>query len=288
MRTFFQIVSSLFLIFTCFIVLPACGAGEGRIALKVKNARGPEGIENPSDQVASLQLSDPVAVATLAVTQFRVTISGDGIPSPIVATADGSAKRLDVPGIPIGSDRTVLIEAINSSGKVIRRRSIEGVGIQGGKVTPVQTSLSTVPVFLNLKEGAIISSNFQIVGFGEPGGSINVHSKAGTKSVSLNRSAGGEKTIVSPALSTGIFEFAPTLSCGKQTLTIVDEDTNESTSVTVFVVDDKQQPGMRLVTAGNKSGSLTVGIGADGSDSGHFPSLMKQLTATETVEDKGK
>lgn len=277
------------------IVLFGCenSGGQGYIALQVENARAPEGID-PADlsslqgfQVVQEQSSEPSD--PLVVTEFVVTITGEGIDPPITATADASATEIEVLGIPVGTGRSILIEAFNGEGTVIRRRQLDGITIVGGVTTPIKTSLNTIPFILNLREGNIVlAKNFKVVGFGEPAGSIRFEAESAEQSINMNESVGGAGLVVSPALSTGIFEFAPPVFLlGKQTVTVVDEATSESSSVTVTVLDVGDRPGRRFVPAGAVGPHLTVGGGYDGAREGHFPLVLDAL-ANQSGDEEGE
>lgn len=276
---------TLFLLMITFL-LGACeqGGGEGFIALEVKNARAPEGIDSAGlstlqgFRVAQEQSGDPVD--PLVVTKFKVTIAGEGIDPPITVTADASATQIEVLEIPKGPGRIILIEAYNGEGMVIRRRQLTGVTIKGGVVTPIKTSLNTIPLILNLKSGNIVLvKNFKIVGFGEPAGSLSVDAQSSNQSVSMNQSVEGFNLIVSPSVSDGLFEFdPPVFLMGQQTITLTDEATGESSSVSVTVIDGSYQPGRRLTPTGTLGPALTGGTSYGASREGHFPKVLRALS----------
>lgn len=198
------------------ICLSAClpGSNEGYIVLQVDNTRAPEGLDPqrlgaeevlPGFMLVKQEVSDP-----LTVTQFKVSITGEGISEPISKTVSAEASQIEVLGIPVGTGRRVLIEAYNSVGQVIRRRDLTGIEIKPGVVTPIKTSLNTIPLILNLNDGAtVLARHLSIRGFGEPGASIRVEAESQNQIIHLNESVGAAPFVVSPSLSTGLFEFTP-------------------------------------------------------------------------------
>lgn len=262
--------------------IAGCGgeSEEGWVSLQVQNSRAPSG-------VAALSVGPTTSNDLIHVNQFKVTITGPGIETPILVTADASATQIQALGIPTGVDRSILIEAFNKEGMVIRRRKIERIEIVPGVVTPVKTSLHTIPLILNLRpDSAVLSKNLKIVGFGEPGTSIRVDAATSSESVPLSRSAGLTSLVVSPAVSTGLFEFRPPVTLlGKQTITLTDEASGEASSMSVYVVRGGMRPGYRLNTAVAHRPVVSVGTGLGGPKSVHYPRILRKL-ATEPGKEK--
>lgn len=246
-------------------------AGAGFIALQIENARSPEGF-------SALSIS-ALPSPRLEVVKFKVTVTGEGIEPPILVEADRAATEIEVLGIPPGPARSILIEALNSEGEVIRRRRIDNVTISPGVVTPIQTSLNTVPLILNLRNGGIvITRNLKIVGFGEPGSTLEVTSETKDGTLSLAISPDGDPIVVSPSLSTGLFELIPgERPLGRQTITVTDNGSKESSSVTVSVITGDDRPGRRISPAGALGPSISVGPGIGGPRSTHFPAILNNM-----------
>lgn len=256
------------------IPIAGCGGSEeGWISLEVRNSRAPAGL-------AALSVGPTSSNKLIGVTRFKVTVTGVGIPAPIEVSADGSAAGMQIDGIPSGEGRSVLIEALNQEGTVIRRRKIDGIEVVPEVVTPVRTSLNTIPLIMNLRPGSVVlSRNLKLIGFGEPGTSIRIDAATSSESVPLNRSAGPASLVVSPAASTGLFEFTPPANTllGKQTITLTDEASGESSSIGIYVVRGGNRPGHRINTAAAYRPIATVGTGLGGR-SVHYPRLLRALT----------
>lgn len=280
--------TNIILIFAVVSLISACGSSsdQGQVALQVEDSRGPSGLENTVSSAATLQMAGLQAPSDkLRVASFRVTITGPGIDPPIVATAEASATQIEIQGIPAG-DRTILIEAMNAEGQVIRRKTVGDVEIKGGVVTPLHTRLNTIPVILNLREDNVVLANrLRVFGFGEPGASLKVDASSrgadssASEGVSYNQSAAGDPITVSPSMSTGLFEVSPPAPLpGKQTITITDEGTGESSSVGVYVVRGSDRPGRRLVSAMDQDrGPVTIGSSTGSAKGSNFPKAIKNL-----------
>lgn len=246
------------------------GSEDGFIALDIENSRAPEGY-------SALTISD-LPSPRLVVTKFRVTVSGEGIDPILTSDADASATEIEVLGIPPGPNRSILIEAFNSDGEVIRRRRIDGVTISPGVVTPIKTSLNTIPLILNLRNGNIVDArNLRISGFGEPGSTIEITSQTKDGPLSFSESVGGSPPVISPSLSTGLFELSPSQRpVGRQTITVTDTGSEESSSVSVLVIEG-EPPGRRLSPVGGLYPTVSMGPGIGGSRAVQFPVILYNL-----------
>lgn len=266
-----------------FLFISSCmpGGGEGFVALEVQNARAPEGFSTETLRAASdlqgFSLQAQASVDPLVVTEFRVTITAADLAEPITTEASADAEEIEILGIPVGRDRGILIEAFNGEGTVIRRRELTGIEIKGGVITPIKTSLNTIPLILNLKNNStVLARHFSVQGFGEPAGRLTLEARSANQVIELNESPLGGELLVSPSVSSGLFEFAPpAFLLGKQTLTVTDLESGESSSIDIVVVEGEQRPGTRLSAA--STAALNVGAALAEHDTGHFPALLHLL-----------
>lgn len=265
--------------------LAACGGasgGGGQLALEVENARQPASIALPDiavDQVLKAVSANNKNINPLIVTRFQVTITGEGIEEPLVAKENANVGQIQVLDISPGQ-RDILIEAYNGFDEVIRRRLIETVTIKAGVVTPIKTSLHTLPIILNYRNNAVaLKSRFRIYGFGEPGAKLTLDTLQRDERLQLDQSVDGDALVISPSISTGLFEFAPaSVPTGRQTLQLFDPATNESSKKDITVVENEQRPGMRFVSTSQVGPVLTMGSGIGGNPTFHFPLVMSELT----------
>lgn len=266
------------------IVMSGCGGGEsgGQLTLEIKNAHKPADIELPdfsngdSSKVTAGVSKD--AVDPLKVVLFRVTISGDDMTEAMVTEADADAKQIQILSIPPGV-RNILIEAYNGNDEIIRRRLIEDITIKAGVVTPIQTTLNTIPIILNYRNNAVVLSKyFRIYGFGEPQSKLAIQSTSETQELNLCINAKGEDVTVSPDVSTGLFDYVPgTHAIGKQEIIVTDTTNSESSSKKITLVDANDRPGFRFVAAGANSPLTTVGTGFGGAPDNNYPLVLKAL-----------
>lgn len=217
----------------------------------------------------------------LQIASFQATVTAEDMELPLIATADATAEQIEIRGIPYGDNRTILVEAMNSRGDVLRRRRLEGVEIKKGVVSNVEGRWNTVPLALNLIDGSVVSAaRFNVLGFGEPGSPIRVSSasNAGEAVAFVALSETDASTVISPSLSSGVFNFRQRPSAlGKQTITLRDENNGESSSVNIYVVEG-DLPGRRTVSAGALGPTATVGSAMGGPKTGHFPLVLQALS----------
>lgn len=228
---------------TLSLLLPlsllACASSsseQGTILLAVKNA-----------QEATLSFRAPVP-DILKVETFRVVVSGDDF-QPIEASFPGNSTSGVLSGIPLGDNRTVLIEAINKKGQVVRRNQITGIKIQGGDPTPIEATLFSVPVATTPAEGSLITQTRLIFkGYAEPGGSLEIEDNLKDSPSSLLLDLNTSDNLVSPSLSDGSFTFQPPfLPTGVHTFIIRDPESGEESQITVTLVQAGLEPGTGMI-----------------------------------------
>lgn len=273
---------------TAFVLLACCaGCGgndnDGFVVIKLERADLTAGLPDLAAEASQSALS----LDLLKIAGFQALVTAGDIETPITATAEASADQIEIRGIPYGENRTILVEALNSRGDVLRRRRLEGLEIKKGVVSNVEGRWNTVPLALNLADGSVLSAErFRVLGFGEPGSPIRVSSVSDAGGavafVSLNETV--PQTVVSPSLSSGLFNFRQRPSAlGRQTLTLRDENNGETSSVTVYVIEG-EPPGRRLVSAGGLGPTVTIGSAMGGLRTGHFPLVLQALSKKKSEE----
>lgn len=249
----------LFIVLLLLMSGAGCGelSGEnGGILLVVKNARGPAALVNEESAFSALT-SDEALPSSLQVTSFRVIVSGPDFSPPIERFFPGDATEGTISGIPVGEDRTVLIEALNQDGRPVRRREVHHVEIQGGMETPVATSLVAVPWFTSLSDGSVVTTTrLTLEGYGEPGSGLEIVDHFGESSFSISALPDTDGSLttspfVTPSLSVGFFSLKPPLlPPGVHRFELRDPQTGESNIVTVTLVAPGRRPGTWVVSAG--------------------------------------
>lgn len=193
---------------------------------------------------------------------YQVTITAPDIQKPIVERYEGDSTAAKMMGIPSGESRTILVEAINPNGLVIRRGEKEGISIIPGKTTQADISMNSVPIFTNLRDKAAVSGTrirFDI--FGEPDSELEVlNLTQGTETFVIDQSTGS--TILDTSNDEGLFSLSPQeFETGAYTFQIRDKKTGESTTVNVTFLESTIRPGLMVNTGGSvskKGGETTL------------------------------
>ena len=262
------------------------GGGDGQIALEIEDAYQPPGIELPNvlNKGVQEEKAESVEKATsdvdpLRVTRFRLTVSGDDL-EDMVTEADAGARQIQMLGITPG-DRDVLIEAFNGNDELLRRRLIKDVSIVAGVVTPIRTSLNTIPIILNFRNKAVVLERyFRVTGFGEPKSTLAFDAKNEKANLNLCLDISGRPLTISPAEDSGLFEFKPGVYAeGRQDIVVVDQGNGESSTKTITVVKAEDRPGFRFVAAAGAAPNFTFGTGVGGLPHHHYPTVLKALNA---------
>ncbi len=263
----------------CLIGLAGCGgsSGKGFLSIKVIDPLQPAGLKTGT-----------ILPPPLVVDSFTIFISGPGIDPPVEQAVSGTAKSVEITGLPAGSGRVILIEARNSRGQVIRRREIPNVVIEAGVVSPIEAKLLTVPIFDNLSDGNLLPATRVVLnGFGEPGARLEISDRYRDDEGSLKDISGGFSVI--PSLSLGDFALNPgSLPPGPHTFTVRDRETGESSSVQVVLVLPGQRPGWTLSAgAGDRGSSLAPS--PFGGGRANYPALVRhrRKIRIDAVQNEG-
>jgi hypothetical protein len=91
------------------------------------------------------------------IDKYRVTVTGEGIESPIEAEFPGDAEEGVIQDIPTGEDRTVEVRALNPNEVAIREGEAYEVKVGGG-ITEVPITLEAVPIFTNIAAGNTVEN----------------------------------------------------------------------------------------------------------------------------------
>jgi hypothetical protein len=253
-------------LFPTVLFLSSCfsssGNGDGIVAVAVYNAHRPAGLA-----------ADEPLPEVLQVETFRVLITGEKM-DPVEIFFPGDAAGGSIKGIKKGENRTVLVEAINKFGQVVRRREITGVAIRGGKETPIVASLLSVPIVTNLKDGNLVTQTRLVFqGYAEPGGSLEIEDSYNS-ALSVLPDLSSSSNMISPSLSLGGFTFKPpVLPLGPHTFTLRDPESGEESQITLILVRPGRQPGVGLTSAGKIVSAATDTAGGPGL----FPEVVEAM-----------
>lgn len=181
------------------------------------------------------------------IDQYKVTITGEGIENPIVATFGGNETSGVVDNVPAGGNRKIKVEAINPNEQKIREGDLENVEILSGGITEVEVSMDSVPVFANLADGAVMP-NTRLVArvFSDPADSVTVEDDFNGANFSLSG--------VLASASSGLSAVAPPLMQeGQHKFTVKSLKTGRSTTVSVRLVDGTKQRPAPISNAGSNA-----------------------------------
>jgi hypothetical protein len=192
------------------------------------------------------------------ITRYRVTVTGGNLSAPLVKYFDKTAKEARFDGFPLGTDVYVIVEYLNVNGVVVRRGRSEAVHIQKGNTTPVEITVNNVPIFANVKDGAIVANDRFVPKVFAPGGipfqiTDNFNGSANVMSDDTNALT---TLSVSADESTSVMPFhVSLLTTGTHELSVKDPVTGESTTVKVIMVESDRKKAL-ATTAGGNVGSL--------------------------------
>ncbi len=243
-----------FLFSAGFLILAvACAQapqGGGVLTLEVKNARWPEG--------GGEGISPPV----LKGEGFRIVVTGDDF-EPVESLLASDSAGGTLAGIPVGTNRSILVEAMNGTGRVIRRREVRNVEITSSGDNHVTVELFSVPLVTNLADGNLVThTRLSFQGYAEKGGAIEILDGE-TPLTDL----GTNQTVVYPSSADGSFSFVPpVLTEGPHTFLLQDLVTGEEQVLEVMLVPPGRMPGLFLGSAGrvDAAGSILAGMMTDG------------------------
>ncbi len=188
------------------------------------------------------------------IISYRVTISGAGIETPIVAEFDGTATGGVIENIPVGADRQIVVEAVNANNAIIRQGEQGGVIIEGGNTAEVDVAMQAVPIFTNLADGNTLDNTrlvFQI--FSDPANPVAVEDVTGTSSAIL-ADASSTATQINLDVATGLGKMAPSLQpTGQRKYKVYDVVSGRFSEVTLNLNDGTKRRGAPLFATGDAS-----------------------------------
>lgn len=236
---------SIFLpfIFVGIFALAACGGG------------GSQGDSDFSNKNLSLTVSGSKSfnpnIIHGQIDYYLMTVSADDLAAPFIERFSGEAASGKMVGIPAGTGRTILVEAVNPNGLVIRRGKAEGVTIAPGMMSHVEIVMHTVPIFTNLaNKSAVAVGRLAFHLFGEPGSKLEVMEVTGDETAPIVDATRGE-LMVDTSNAEGLFRHQPgdEYDVGPRTFRVWDADSGEASDITLLFYEPTTRPGI-AVTAG--------------------------------------
>ncbi len=199
--------------------------------------------------VLALRLDKDAASHPLAQVQsYLVQLSGDGF-EPIEATFPGDASTGTINNIPVGKDRSVIVEGLNSQGLVVRRGTLNAIEILSGEGNELEVKLETVPIFTNLHNGSIIANTRLIPEvLSTPGSVVELMAARidsnGTSTPEVLPDISRGTTDLGTDPVSGLVQISTSrLPPGNYELTVSDVDTQESNTIKVRLLDGDRRHG---------------------------------------------
>lgn len=186
---------------------------------------------------------------------YQLTVTADDLAAPFTQRFSGEADSGKMVGIPTGTGRTVLVEAVNPNGLVIRRGKAEGVTIAPGLMSHVEIVMHSVPIFTNVaNKSAVTAGRLSFGIFGEPGSVLEVLEVEGEIPETIIDSDTGN-AVVDTSPADGLFRHHPSAEydAGTRTFRIRDRSTDEATDVTLLLCEDTTRPGIAVTAGGTVS-----------------------------------
>lgn len=186
------------------------------------------------------------------IAYYKISISADDMQSAQVEKFEGDSDSAEMLGVPVGADRTILVEAYNPDDVVIRRGQQESVDIIPGLAVQVNIVMKSVPIFTNIADRSAVSTNklsFNI--FGEPGSKLEVFevTKKGDKKV---KDENTQIAAVDTSSANGLFTMNPVdFDWGIHTFSVRDTTTGEESEVTLTLLESGTRPGIMVSGGGS-------------------------------------
>lgn len=181
------------------------------------------------------------------IEKYKLTISGSQLDQPIEKYYSKDEQEATIEGLPAGSQVRVELEAINSNDIVVRRGKSQSIHIIGGQNAQADLAINNVPIFANVRDGAIVYNNrFQPKIFAP--GEINFqvsdtldgHFSIIEDTVSDQTHFSISESVKDSVLTINAAEF----SIGEHELMVKDPDTGEFSKIKVRVLEGQNQKAL--------------------------------------------
>lgn len=191
------------------------------------------------------------------IEKFRLRVTGSDLPQQIEQIYPYGTESATIEGLPPDSDVIVTLEAINVNDIPVRRGESQNIKIISGTNTTAELNLNNIPIFSNVRNGAIVYNNRFAPKIFAPGEiNFQLSQQVGSESTlmediienSTNFSIGKDITSSVMTVHTGELEL------GSHKLTVRDPDTEEASTIEIKVLDGKHKKGL-ATTAGAHLGS---------------------------------
>jgi len=192
------------------------------------------------------------------IVKYKLIITGSAITDPIERFYPVDTNEVTIEGFPASSTIRVVIEAININDVCVRRGTSEDILIKGGQNVSSTITINNVPIFANVRDGAIVYNNRFAPKIFAPG-EINFELSDlfnGSKSLIEDQVTNLTRFSINVSENDSIMSInAPILSLGTHNLTVEDINSGEASTILITVLDGAQKKAL-TTTAGNYVGSI--------------------------------
>lgn len=224
------------------VVATNCGSSDNsmnlegpHIALSVKQSKS----HNP--QISHGQID-----------HYTLTVTAPDLKIPFTHVFGGDAETGKITDIPIGSKRTLTMEAVNINQQVIRRGRAEGIDIVPGMFSTVEIVMHTVPIFVDIKDkSAVADRRLQFKLFGEAGSELGLVEEVNSAEAKNLVDQNTGRAAIDTSNREGLFTFTPqTMNQGLHFFKVLDVKNGEESTLAVSLYEQTVRPGLSLNSGG--------------------------------------
>lgn len=270
----------VWIIVGCLLCLSS-GCGGGAASTAPMSSGAPSGTMRMLVGKRTPRVEHPLA----QVQQFRVVVTtADG--TEYVREVDADATAAEFPELPADAEITVTVEGRNADAQAVERGHATA-RIRGGESTDVDLMLQQVPIFTNVRDGAVVAaSQLRPEVLAAPGGTVRITpSNDGAPLPDLVDLSLGRADV--PVGTAGTVQVRPTpLAAGRYQLRVEDVVSGESSDIHVVVIDRTHRPAALypLVSGDAARGNLQRAVGFVPTPAAVWPLVRRVSSVTRAAE----
>lgn len=192
------------------------------------------------------------------IAQYKLTIAGSGLAEPIINYYSADTKEITFEGLPSESNIRIMIEAINTNGICVRRGKSNDIKILGGQTIAADITVNNVPIFANVRDGAVVYNNRFVPKIFAPGEiPFQISDLFNEQLTTIKDQISDSSTFsISTSDNDSVMPvYVQTLPPGSHKLTVQDDKTGESSTINITVLDGSNKKPL-ITTAGGYLGSM--------------------------------
>lgn len=184
------------------------------------------------------------------ITRFRIALEGEGMDARKLDVSS-NAHEVEISNVPAGTARKIIVTAFNRDNLPVREGSSTPFSIEQGETKEVVVKLEAVPVFINVKEGNVVSRKrlvFEILS--DPGERLTVEDVTKEQDIrNLISLSNNEPHVVADASGVGLFN-PKEIDLGARVFRVKSLVTGRSSQVHLVVTNAELHKPAPLFTAG--------------------------------------